>query len=681
MNLRTTNSKTTHTRLLPSAFWRLLLHKESLPLSSRFSLSSDFSVQWDRMKEHLSFVHLLWRFIQEIYYISPTLVLSIFVLRSLAGMETSLMLYASTRLLKSVEVGLIQGRADVQAILRAVCIRLACVALTSTISYARDQVTPMLETRVKLHFEEYSLRAKLRLDIPTAADKNSRPIVSSDLAWDSFTFLTRIFERVSQVSSQILIVLRQTNGGIIFTALSLVGPIINTTHGQNIWRKAYIIFSENPAYLRLRALHQLAFGDTYREGVVSSNLGGWIVEEYRKARQALGDVSDGSVHSAYRARKHPIIRIISRLSYDLPMLYWAAHSILFPNTFSVSAFAILQQHAQVLTYTFQLIHLDWTRATQCLTHIRELYEMGSVENKLRDGDEAYPSSKSSENGMSFELKNVSFNYPEAKSKSNAIKNVSLKIPAGHLVVIVGANGSGKSTIIKLLNRLYDADSGEILVDGIPIKNYRISDLRRVQALLTQDHVLYPLSLAENIGLGNPERVHDMDMVAQAAESGGADGVIERQKDGFDAILDPVSTARAGHLDKKKHKKLKEILEGLEKKAEVSGGERQRLVASRTFMRLFSGNIRFATADEPSSALDPKGEYQLFQRLRESRQGKTMIFVTHRFGHLTKHADLIMQVEFGEAIETGTHKELMARGGEYFELYNIQAQAFVDASIQ
>jgi ABC-type multidrug transport system fused ATPase/permease subunit len=108
------------------------------------------------------------------------------------------------------------------------------------------------------------------------------------------------------------------------------------------------------------------------------------------------------------------------------------------------------------------------------------------------------------------------------------------------------------------------------VDGLPIKNYRIADLRKVQALLTQDHKLYPLTLAENIGLGNPDHVDDIDMVMQAAELGGAEGVIKRQNDGVDTVLHPVNTARGGHLDKYKHKKLKSILDGLEKKAEVSG---------------------------------------------------------------------------------------------------------------
>jgi ABC-type multidrug transport system fused ATPase/permease subunit len=99
-------------------------------------------------------------------------------------------------------------------------------------------------------------------------------------------------------------------------------------------------------------------------------------------------------------------------------------------------------------------------------------------------------------------------------------------------------------------------------------------------------------------------------------------------------------------------------------------------SSRTFMRMITGNVRLAVVDEPSSAMDPAGEYELFKRLREARQGKTMIFITHRFGHLTKHADLILCIKEGKLVEQGTHTELVALKGEYFELYNIQAQAFV-----
>jgi len=112
-----------------------------------------------------------------------------------------------------------------------------------------------------------------------------------------------------------------------------------------------------------------------------------------------------------------------------------------------------------------------------------------------------------------------------------------------------------------------------------------------------------------------------------------------------------------------------------KKIEVSGGERQRAAAARSFMRFKSGKVKFVVVDEPSSALDAEGELRLFERLIAAREGKTMVFVTHRFGHLTKHADQIICMKEGMVAETGTHEQLIELRGEYAKLYNIQANAF------
>ncbi|KAJ7811120.1 P-loop containing nucleoside triphosphate hydrolase protein [Mycena leptocephala] len=538
--------------------------------------------------------------------------------------------------------------------------------------------TPILQSRFISHFEGYALREKLRLDLPTSTDKNNEVTFSPPMLWYHFQFLSGVFERAFRLWSQIIFTSQQPKGGITLTLLSLVSPLLSTQMAKVPWRDGFVMYASNVDYLRLRALNWLVSGE-YHEDIISGNIADWILAEYQKAKDALGSISDFSPQTQFLSQRSPITDILMQPSGDLPTFYWAASVIFEPKTFSITSFAILQQHAQALRGTvFGLFH-EFAEVADSVSTIQDVYKISKVANKIVDGDQTYPNSTVSTNkGMAFELKNVCFAYPGAKSKDNAIRNVSLNIPAGHLVVIVGANGSGKSTIIKLLNRLYDVDSGEILVDGIPIKNYRLSDLRKVQALLSQDHKLYPLTLAENIGLGNPERITDMEMVLQAADAGGASEVIKKLNDGVQTVLYPVQTAHGSQLEK--YKKLQAILESLEQHAEVSGGEKQRLVAARTFMRFLSGNIRFAVADEPSSALDPKAEYQLFQRLRESGEGKTMIFVTHRFGHLTKHADLIICMKDGEAVETGTHKELMAREGEYAELYNVQAQAFADGSV-
>ena len=230
--------------------------------------------------------------------------------------------------------------------------------------------------------------------------------------------------------------------------------------------------------------------------------------------------------------------------------------------------------------------------------MKRIYETLDIKNQVADGDLTYPGVGSEESGTSLELRyadffflptstsltcgngirNITFEYPGSKSTKSALNNVSLHIKAGHLVVIVGANGSGKSTIIKLINRLYNPTSGVILVDGKPMNSYRIADMRQATADLNQDHSLYPLSVRENIGLGYPARMSDLDMIKQAAKLGGSYSFIENLEAGFETTLQPVRTAYMGYMSRNELSPLKDFFDKLEKTVDVSGGEKQRLVA-------------------------------------------------------------------------------------------------------
>jgi len=259
----------------------------------------------------------------------------------------------------------------------------------------------------------------------------------------------------------------------------------------------------------------------------------------------------------------------------------------------------------------------------------------------------------------------------------AVRNVSFKLPASSMVVIVGENGSGKSSLVKILAGLYRPTSGTILLDGMGAETYRSTDVANATALLTQDHAIFPLSLSENIGMGDIEDTQNFERIKDAARLGGAEGFIKKLEFGFDEVLVPFPTVACTQWPLDDDGPLKEIYEDVERMKDISGGEKQRLAAARTFMRLSSGKVKLLVVDEPTSAMDPSGEYELFERLRAMRTGKTVVFVTHRFGHLTKHADLILCMRDGELVESGTHRELILRKGEYQRLYDIQARAFVE----
>jgi len=300
---------------------------------------------------------------------------------------------------------------------------------------------------------------------------------------------------------------------------------------------------------------------------------------------------------------------------------------------------------------------------------------------MTDGDVSYPQddnlNESKATGMELEFRNVCFKYP-GTSKS-VLEDISFKIKQGQMVVIVGVNGSGKSSTIKLFNRLYDPTEGEVLVDGLPLSSYKLKDVRRAMAILRQDHTSYPLSLRLNVALGCPDHeVPTEEELQKALQAGGAESFVEKLPKKLDTVLNPVKMAKLRSKGDTAEE-IKKVVEEREKVTNVSGGESQRLAAARTFMRLGGGGIRFLAVDEPTSALDPEGEYELFSKLREQGGGKTVVFITHRFGHLTKYADLILVLKDGRLVENGSHKELLEKDGEYKRLHDIQAQAFLPMS--
>ncbi|KAJ8078032.1 hypothetical protein PM082_000234 [Marasmius tenuissimus] len=456
--------------------------------------------------------------------------------------------------------------------------------------------------------------------------------------------------------------------------------------GRNwIFSTPRVIDAANKDLQRNRALTGLV-SKTYRMDIISGNLVEHIIKQRNMSARVLEDLDQRAPEQIFveqepESRVRPaILGMLDGFLEYLPMIYYIVHITHNPSKISLTNITTLQTSMRSLRNTYSHVTYSLSQLREGGTQLQTLYDLETIPNIVKDeGQLSYPRKKSSEEGMSLELKNVTFNYPGSQSISSALDDVSFKIGAGNLTVIVGANGSGKSTLVNVLSRLYDTSSGQVLVDGIDIKEYKLSDIRQSIAILTQDHRLFSgLSLNENIGLGDIDCLENETegRIMDAVRKGGAERVIAKLERGIDTVLDS-NVVRYGQLvdPEDETNPLAVKLKQLQKASSVSGGERQRLVASRTFMRIQSDKIKFVAVDEPTSALDPEGELALFTRLREARKGKTMLFITHRFGPLTKHADHIICMKEGKIVEFGTHASLMELDGEYCRMYNIQANAF------
>lgn len=275
-------------------------------------------------------------------------------------------------------------------------------------------------------------------------------------------------------------------------------------------------------------------------------------------------------------------------------------------------------------------------------YIENLLDLLKMEGGLKDGKKDF----SVVDLKKIEFENVWFQYPH--SDSFVLKNVSIKLERGKSYALVGLNGSGKTTFIKLLLRLYDPQRGKILINGIDIKEYSIESLYRNIGVVFQDFIKYPLTVNENIGIGNLKRIDDFEKIQFAAYISGANKFIQSLPNEYQTILE------------------KEWEEG----SELSGGQWQTIAISRAIMR----DVSILIMDEPSSALDPQAESDILKKMQEMMNGKMSLLITHRFSNMGI-VDKIFVMQEGEITEFGTHEELMRTNGKYYTLYKLQADAY------
>jgi ATP-binding cassette subfamily B protein len=246
----------------------------------------------------------------------------------------------------------------------------------------------------------------------------------------------------------------------------------------------------------------------------------------------------------------------------------------------------------------------------------------------------------------FEFRNVGFRYPGTERM--VLSNFNFHLAPGERIALIGENGQGKTTVVKLITRLYDPSEGEILLDGVDLREYDLDDLHHEIGVIFQDFMRYEMTARENIAVGRVEREHTMDEIEFAARKSLAEGVIEKLAGKYDQML---GRRFEGGVD-------------------LSGGEWQKLALARAYLR----DAQLLILDEPTAALDARSELEVFERFAELTAGKMALLISHRFSTV-RMADRIVVLEGGKLVEEGNHKQLMALGGRYASMFEMQAASY------
>ncbi len=520
----------------------------------------------------------------------------------------------------------------------AVEFALACsgLILGRLIGYFDGRIADNFSAEVSLRIMQHAARLDLAsFEDPVFYDKLERARVQATDRVNMLNAIGNLLQQAVTLVSLAVALIWFSPLLFLFLVLCVVPSFLGESHFAFLGYS--LAFQLTPLRRELDYLRVLA---TSRESAKEMKIFGiapWLRERF----SALTDTLIGqNVHMARRRLGWgAVFAVIGSLGYYGAYAYVVIQAA--EGRISIGYLQFLINTIAGSSAQIQAIFSNFSSIADQALFLTDLLEFFAVKTRIVSRPNAIPAPRPIREG--FEFRNVCFRYPG--SDRQILKNLNFRIEPGQRVALVGANGQGKTTFVKLMARLYDPSEGSILLDGVDLRDYDTDTLQREIGVIFQDFVRYDMPARANIGVGRLEHINDDNKLREACDKSRAEEILGRLPKGFDQML---GRRFEGGVD-------------------LSGGEWQKLALARAWLR----DAQVLILDEPTAALDALAEYEVFRRFAELSEGRMAVLISHRFSTV-RMADRIVVLEDGSISEQGSHQQLVASGGRYAEMFEIQA---------
>ena len=574
---------------------------------------------------------------------SPALVSITTALRLVRALLPLAMLWVSKLILDSVVAWIKRGNGDSAGLWKLVALELGLAVLSDLLARANSLADSLLGDRFTNRISVRLIEHATQLDLASFED----PVFYDKLerARRQTTGRIGLLAAVLNVAQDTLSLISLSAGLIVFSPwlmVLLVAAVIPAFLGETHFTTlAYsVLYRWTPQRRLLDYLRMLGASSQSAKEVKIFGLGDHLAQRYSEVSDRIYE--DNKKVAVKRASVGFLLNLISTSGY------YGAYAVVLIRTLagaiSIGMFTFLTGAFSRSRMYIEKILQSFTDISDQALYLKDLFEFFEMEPSIRSLPGALPAPRPIRGG--FEFRNVGFAYPG--SSTMVVENINFRLEAQEKIALIGENGTGKTTLVKLLARLYDPTAGQILLDGVDLREYDVEDLRKEIGVIFQDYMRYELLAKENIGFGKIEDLADHARIELAAQKSMAFQVIGKLPNGYDQMI---GRRFEGGVD-------------------LSGGEWQKFALARAYMR----DAQLLILDEPTAPLDARAEYEVFRRFAELTKGRMAVLISHRFSTV-RMADRILVLQNGRIREQGTHKHLVALGGQYAELFELQAAGY------